>query len=150
MDADGLDRELAMSVIDDWGVRDALDADDRAYLEDPNAVMDALRSYLQDASFALLWACGLADEMPMYRGDERAFERATVDLNEIVIQAHDPTALVARAALRPLDAILDELDYYARYAAAYATVKDEVWLGPLAKLAVKQRLMALRWLVREG
>jgi hypothetical protein len=144
--AAGLDADAARRWLDGLGVAGALDADEHEYLDDVAEgirVEDAARATAAESLAALLWATGLADELPA----EGPAAWATTVLpgpGEGVADVLD------EAALRPTAELLAAWDLAAGMAWALRADPDlEVGAAPgsLDPYVVRRRHVALRWVL---
>jgi hypothetical protein len=142
---EGLDRKTVETLIDDFGVRDDLSPDEKAFIEQENpSTFDRVQfAWRYEAAWAMLWALSAVDTLEP--------PRQIVDVRSIgaIVRGETVESLKAKTKLRPIEEILDEADliYRYRWALVQAQLKDREPPGRLDPGVALERHRALNWLI---
>lgn len=142
---EGLDQETVETLIQDFGIRDDLSPDEKAFIEEENpAKFDRVQfAWRYEAAWAMLWAVSAVETLEP--------PRQIVDVRSIgaIVRGETVDSLMAKTKLRPIDEILDQADliYRYRWALVQARVKDREPPARLDPGVALERHRALNWLI---
>lgn len=142
---EGLPQESVDALIDDFGVREDLSPEERAFIEDdsPDTFTRVQFAWRYEAAWAMLWALSAVETL----GPPR--EIVNVRSMGAIVRGETAATLVEKTTLRPIEEILDQADltYRYRWALVDARLKDIEPPAGLDPGVALERHRALNWLI---